>query len=171
MDVRRRIFPITRSIALGPFASPERLPVLVESGVTHVLNVGEAPGVLTTSDGPFLEIAWRPIMDWQQIPDAIALECVGTLHRMVCESQARVYVHCVAGWNRSPTVVWLYLLACGMTSESARRLICERAWDAIPGHPRLVDAELVERIQELGRRLFVPHPRPEALEPASIPVS
>src|SRR6516164_6163436 len=99
MDFRRRVFPITCSLWLGPFASPERRPVLVAAGVTHLLNVGEAPSVLSTTDGPFREVAWHPVADLERIPDESASSCLKTLHRMVCEPDARVYVHCVAGWN------------------------------------------------------------------------
>jgi hypothetical protein len=138
--------------------------VLVAAGVTHLLNVGEAPSVLCASDGPFREVVWHPIVDLERIPDESAFTCLESLHRMVCEPDARVYVHCIAGWNRSPTIVWLYLVACGLSSEAARELIEARAPDAVPGHRRLVDPVLVESIRATGKRLFLPHPRPDALE-------
>ena len=168
MDVRRRVFPITRSICLGPFASPERLETLVSEGVTHILNVGEAESVLTASDGPFREVAWHPIVDLEAIPAESAIGCLRVLHRMVSEPGARVYVHCLAGQNRSPTVVWLYLIACGVLPAEAKSVIECRAWDAVPGHKRLVEAGLIETVKELGRHAFLPHPRPGALEPAQV---
>ena len=57
------------------------------------------------------------------MPDDLALTCLATLHRMVCESEARVYLHCIAGQNRSPTVLWLYLVACGLPPEQAKVII------------------------------------------------
>ena len=167
MDVRRQVFRITHSLWLGPFASPERQPVLVETGVTHLLNVGEAASIIEAADGPFREVVWRPITDLERVPEESALACLAVLHRMVCQPDARVYVHCIAGWNRSPTVVWLYLIACGLAPDKARGVIEQRAPDANPGHARLVDAALVETIQQFGARSFLPHPRPEALEPAT----
>jgi hypothetical protein len=163
-EVRRRVYPITHSLWIGPFASPERQPTLLAGGVTHILNVGEAPCVLSPGAGSLHEVTWRPVVDLERIPDAVALDCLDTLHRMVCEPGSRVYVHCLAGWNRSPTVLWLYLVGCGMDPDAAKALIVSRAWDAIPGHPRLVDAELLRVVCTHARR-YLPHPRPEALEP------
>jgi protein-tyrosine phosphatase len=163
-NVRRRVYPITRALLLGPFASPERRPALLAAGVTHVLNVGEAPNILTPANGPFQEVAWHPITDLERIPDELALQCLSTLHRMACVPGSRVYVHCLAGWNRSPTVLWLYLVACGLEPSAAKEAVTARAWDAIPGHARLVDAQLVRLVQQHGLHKLLPHPRPEALE-------
>jgi hypothetical protein len=167
MDALQRIFPVTRSIWVGPFASPQRRARLVERGITHVLNVGEAPSVLTVTDGPFKEIAWYPIVDLERVPDKAAIAILTKLHEMLCQSDASVYVHCIAGWNRSPTMVWLYLVACGMDQEEAKNLITRHAWDAVPGHARLVDASLIEFVQRFGNESLLPHPRPEALEPST----
>jgi protein-tyrosine phosphatase len=158
------VYPITRALWLGPFASPERQPALLAGGVTHILNVGEAPSVLIPG-GWLREVAWLPIADLERIPDALAVACVDALHQMVCEPGSRVYVHCVAGWNRSPTVLWLYFVACGMDPCAAKALIVGQAWDAIPGHAALVDTELVRVVVAHGRK-YQPHARPEALEPA-----
>ena len=80
MDVRRQVYRITRSLWLGPFASPARCGSLVAADVTHILNVGEAPSVLTAKDGPFREVAWRPIADLETMPVESALECCIASH-------------------------------------------------------------------------------------------
>ena len=165
MYALERIFPVTRSIWIGPFASPQRRARLVANGISHVLNVGEAPNVLSAGDGPFTEIAWHPIVDLERIPNETAVAILTRLHEMVCRPNAKVYVHCIAGWNRSPTIVWLYLVACGMDEDEAKHLITRHAWDAVPGHARLVDTNLIEIVQQFGRTSLVPHPRPEVLEP------
>jgi len=161
-DMRRRVYPITQALWFGPFASPEREPALLAGGVTHVLNVGEAPNILAVRRGALRELVWRPIADLERIPDAVAIDCLHALHWMVCEAESCVYVHCLAGWNRSPTILWLYFVACGMDPVAGKSLITSRAWDAIPGHPRLVDAELMRVVASRYR----PHPRPDAVESA-----
>lgn len=164
MDALRRVYQVTQCIWLGPFASPQRRDTLVVSGITHILNVGEAPSVLTATNGPFKEVAWHPIVDLERVPDQAAMAILTKLHEMICQPHARVYVHCMAGWNRSPTIVWLYLVACGMDQEQAKNLIIRHAWDAVPGHARLVDAGLINMVQQFGKESLLPHPRPEALE-------
>ena len=164
MDPRTQILQITRAIWLGPFASPQRLSALTSAGITHVLNVGEAPSVLAADVELLQEVAWHPIADLERVPDSVAIECLETLHRMVCKSDARLYVHCIAGWNRSPTIVWLYLVACGIPPAEARRIIEIAAPDAIPAHPRLVDNQLTEFVQAFGAQRFLPHPRPQVIE-------
>ena len=47
MDFRTKVFRITNSIWLGPFASPERKSALTAARITHILNVGEAPNAST----------------------------------------------------------------------------------------------------------------------------
>ena len=162
-DPRRRVYPITHGLWLGPFASPGREPILVQGRVTHVLNVGEAPSVLSASSGTFREIEWQPIVDLVRIPDEVAIRCLETLHRMVGEPETRVYVHCMAGWNRSPTVLWLYLVACGWDEGKAKDLITRKSPDAIPGHERLADSALIQTARDHGTSRFMPHPRSEAV--------
>lgn len=157
------MFQITRAIWVGPYASPQRAPKLAEAGITHVFNVGDAPSVLTVEDGPFVEVSWRPIIDLARMPDEIAFTCLRDLHAIVRNPSSRIYVHCMAGWNRSPAVIFLYLVACGVSPASAKEIIESRAHDAVAPHPRLVDRALIESARQLGASEFLPHPRPEAI--------
>jgi protein-tyrosine phosphatase len=157
-------FDITRVLLQGPFATPQRAAALRDAGVTHILNVGEGPSVLTVKSG-FAEVVWRPVEDLQRVPDTTALACIDELHRIASVPGSRVYVHCVAGWNRSPTILWLYLVACGTAPEEAREMIARRTLDAVPGHGRLVDAELVRLVERHGQEHFLPLSRPEILAP------
>ncbi|HUE72848.1 MAG TPA: dual specificity protein phosphatase [Pirellulaceae bacterium] len=160
------IFHITKCLWLGPFASPQRLSQLREAGITHVLNVSEAPSVLTVAQSGLADIRWHPLEDLSQLPVEETLACLAELHTMATLEASRVYVHCIAGQNRSPTVLWLYLVACGIGPDEAKEVIGRRAPDAVPGHGRLVSAELIAAAQDHGQRNFLPLSRGEIIEPA-----
>jgi Dual specificity phosphatase, catalytic domain len=154
---------VTQDIFVGRFASRERLDELRELNVTDILNVSDTPSQLAIDDGPFRSINWIDIEDRTLIPTDIAIDAIETIHQSLTLDSGRVYVHCMAGWNRSPTIIWLYMLACGFGSDDAARLICANAFDAVPGHSLLVDSNLIANVQSHGRDNFLPHPRPTAI--------
>ena len=49
-----RVYPITKRIAIGQFATPDRAYCLLENGYTHVLNVSEAASVIRPSPNGLL---------------------------------------------------------------------------------------------------------------------
>jgi hypothetical protein len=149
---------------MGPFASPKRTPELRQAGITHVLNVSESPSLVLAGPDLFREVVWVSVADLERIPDETARNCLDALHRLLGEPDSKVYVHCVAGQNRSPTVLWLYFVACGMDTTEAKRHIERRALDAVAGHARLIDVALVRFVREHGGRHFLPLRRPEILE-------
>ena len=163
---RRTLFHITRNIWQGRFASRQRLDDLQRVGITHILNVGESPNQLTERDGPFRNVAWIPVEDLVIIPTDSAIRCIDALHEYVCDGDSNVYIHCVAGWNRSPAVLWLYLIACGIEPSMAKAMIASSSYDAVPAHPRLVNDALVAAVCEHGTKRFRPHPRPTAIDAA-----
>jgi hypothetical protein len=159
------MFRITRALSVGRFASPERAGHLRAAGVTHVLNVSDSPSKVLPGDDSFRAVEWVPIDDAERLTEAEAVRVLDTLHRLVCEPGAHVYVHCVAGQLRSPTVIWLYLIACGFDPAAAREVVESRAPGANPGARRLGDSQVVLHAQLHGLRTYFPHPRPEALVP------
>jgi protein-tyrosine phosphatase len=94
------------------------------------------------------------------------MACLDAIHEMLCVSDSKVYIHCVAGQNRSPTILWLYFVACGMPPTVAKSLITERAMDAVPGHQQLVDDQLVAAVVAHGAKQFIPLSDPDILTPA-----
>ena len=113
-------------------------------------------------------MVWHPIEDLVRIPTPDAIECVNMLHECVCDADSNVYVHCVAGWNRSPTVLWLYLVACGIDPDIAKNVIAYSSYDAVPAHPKLIDDSLVATVLAYGSTNFRPHPRCSALDSANV---
>ncbi len=154
---------MTQDLFVGRFASRERLDELRTVNVTDILNVSDTPSQLTADDGPFRSVTWIDIEDRTLIPTDIAINAIDTIHRSLTHDGGRVYVHCMAGWNRSPTILWLYLIACGIESDDAARLICANAFDAVPGHSLLVDSNLIATAQTHGRDNYLPHERPTAI--------
>lgn len=120
---------------------------LLRYGVTHILNVAEAPSLPEVVQAGFQCVADVPIVDLRRISDAVAIRCIDCMYEALIAPGSRFYVHCTAGQNRSPTVVWLYLVACGVSTEAAADRIVKRSPDAIPGHGNLVDAALIEVVR------------------------
>lgn len=164
--MRHQVFWITRRIAQGLFATHERAHYLRSQGITHVLNVGESASIITADEYGFRSVRDSPVRDFQRIPEGIAFACLDALHAMLCEAGSKVYVHCVAGQNRSPTVLWLYFIACGMTPQAAGVLIASHTLDAVPGHPQLVDERLIASVVAHGCKRYLPLLDPDILIPA-----
>ena len=167
-ELLQHVFWITECIALGKFATEGRCEHLTEQGINRILNVSDAASVVSPATHCFGEVVHHPLLDVRRIPDDTAIEILDTLHRLLTPEGARVYVHCTAGQIRSPTIVWLYLVACGVEPHAAGNLIGHRAPDAAPGHSKLVDEQLIVRVIAHGRDHFLPIPREEILRPVEI---
>jgi len=164
--MRHRVYPITKRIGIGQFVTHGRAEYLRHHGYTHVLNVGEAESVVVPGPGGFQEVVDQSVEDLTRIPNDMAVRCLDALNRMLQVAGSKVYVHCVACQNRSPTIVWLYFLACGMGDTAAEERITVRCPDAVPGHTSLVDGRLLQLVREHGRRHFLPLHDANILEPA-----
>ncbi len=161
------MYRITQCLSVGPFASPERAEKLRAAGVTHVLNVSDTPSDISTADG-FAGVAFVPMSDSRRLLPSTAVRAIDTLHEFVAVPDSHVYVHCVAGMIRSPTILWLYLLALGVPLQDARDWIETRSPVATAGHHRMVDREHVFLAQKHGRAHFFPHPRADIIVPFPI---
>jgi protein-tyrosine phosphatase len=162
------MYRITQVLSVGPFATLERVGPLRAAGVTHVLNVADTPSLITATEQGFREVVWSPLENDSRMPLHRVIPTLDTLHRLATQPQAQVYVHCHVGHSRSPTVVWLYLIALGIPPDVARNWIEERSPVAAPGHRRLVDHEHIGLAQRHGLMNYFPHPRPELIVPAAI---
>jgi len=161
------MYRITRALSIGRFVTPERSDELLATGVTHILNVSETPCQVGPSTGGFRAVEWVPLEDRSPIPPVMLVRLLDTLHGMAVEPNSHVYVHCIAGQVRSPTVLWLYLIACGVSPVDAREWIEDRSPDASPGSTRMVEQEHVRFAEQHGLARFRPHPRVEVLMPVS----
>ncbi|VTS03277.1 dual specificity protein phosphatase 13 isoform a-like : Dual specificity protein phosphatase OS=Isosphaera pallida (strain ATCC 43644 / DSM 9630 / IS1B) GN=Isop_2646 PE=4 SV=1: DSPc [Gemmata massiliana] len=159
------MYRITQCLSVGPFASSERAEKLLAAGVTHVLNVSDVPSHVAAGDNSFADVVWVPMSDSRRLAPATVIQAINALHELASAPGAHVYVHCVAGQIRSPTILWLYLMACGVPLQDARDWIEKRAKDAVAGHYRMVDREHVSLAQKHGSKYYLPHPRPDVIVP------
>lgn len=139
--------------------------MLLAAGVTHILNVSNTPSVVVSSPNGFREVTWVPLDDGARWVPALVTYAIDTLHGMACAPDAHVYVHCIAGQYRAPTVLWLYLIALGIPPDAARAWIEHRSPVAAPGDHRMVDDRHVLLAQKHGLAHFFPHRRPEIVVP------
>jgi hypothetical protein len=160
------VFFITRRIATGQLVTPVRCNLRISRGVTHLLNVGESPSLPCVADAGFHQFADVSIEDLIRIPDATAITCLDFIRDALAAPDTKLFIHCTAGQNRSPTVLWLYLLACGMNADEARQLIVNHCPDAVPGHPSLVDAQLISVVKAYGSANFADSCDTSIYEPA-----
>lgn len=158
-----RIYPLTHGIAQGPYPEAGHEPVMQSFGITHVLNVSDQPGDIQPGACGIADVRWVSIQDRTPIPQESVERCLQFMHAALSNPEQRVYVHCLAGWNRSATVAWLYLIACGIDGEEAKEAISGRSLDAVAGHPKLVTSSLVSWAVAFGREHLLPHPVPEQL--------
>ena len=93
---------------------------------------------------------------------------VDALHEMTTAPDSHVYVHCVAGLVRSPTILWLYLIACGVAWQDAREWIQKRSPMASAGSSRMVDREHRHLAKQHGRAKFLPLSRPDVIAPCEV---
>ena len=122
-------------------------------------------GIYDTGEGSFTDVAWVPMSDSRRLDRPTAVLAIDTLHRLASAPDSHVYVHCVAGLVRSPTILWLYLIALGVPPGDARTWIEARVPNANAGSSRMVDREHLLLAQMHGLMHFFPHPRPEIIVP------
>lgn len=163
-SARTGIFWITPTLAQGTFADELKAPFLLDQGVTHLVNVSDIPSSLTAADG-FRAVIDLPLSDLTRIPEASIARGLDVLWDAQQQTSGRVFLHCVAGRNRSAAMLWLFLIACGMPARQAQRRIEDCTLDAIPDHPAMVDAHSVRFAEQYGRERFRPLPRSDFLAP------
>ena len=91
------MFRITRVLSVGRFATPERADELRTAGVTHILNVAEAPVAICANSSGFHALEWVPLEDRSPIPPHTLIRLLDTLHDMTVVPDSHVYIHCIAG--------------------------------------------------------------------------
>jgi protein-tyrosine phosphatase len=110
---------ITPQIYQGGWLRPQNVSELIDLGITHVLNL-DLP-----YDDPQPCISANIILANIFIRDAclmtpqIVRDAIGFIDRALSSSNHKIYIHCIEGVSRSPTITWLYLIHRGSSPEEA----------------------------------------------------
>lgn len=138
------VFKITSEIFQGAYPSSDTARYLKEHDVSAILNV--SGGTIDSASG--FECLSVPFPDGHPIPPDAIERSVLFLDRCI-KSGKKVFVHCSAGQNRSPTIIWLYLIYSGLTEEQAYKVFEGKTLDGVPGHPKLVGAAQIRFCRDL----------------------
>lgn len=152
------IFELSPKLYLGAYPTPLRVRMMRTLGITHCINVDRDDDVALVKEMDFAEVLFLPIVDGRRIPFEEALPAVDALHRALCEPASRVYVHCFSCCNRSPAVVWFYLVALGMEPVSASDFITACAPQVPSGHADYYGPATIKRWRDHGRRMYHTNP-------------
>jgi predicted protein tyrosine phosphatase len=169
-DGRDGVYRVTAATLLGPYPGPGQVAALRARGVTHILNVASAHSDLTAERDGFAEVLSRPVEDFEQLMGWWMRDTLDHMHRMLTAvPDARLFVHCHAGQQRAPTILWLYLAACGLPPGEAAEWIRTAKPDASPGHRALVTGATLDLALAHGAERFQPLARPDIIAPVAPP--
>lgn len=135
---------VTGQLVLG--AQPDAIADLLSAGITHVINCQYERDDRKLDGADKLQILWLPQADDgtrrdpQQVLDGVAF-ALGAL-----KQGGKLYVHCAAGVNRAPTMMYAILRAQGLErGEAVLKISLARpqvAFYNIPAYMDSVDAAL-----------------------------
>ncbi len=112
---------VTPRLAVGPaIVTVENMMRLAAGGVTHVLNVETEFDDSRITGNTGITVRWLPQPDdLRPKPPEWFEQGVGFVEEALSREGSRVYVHCLAGIQRSPMMLLAYLCATGMELDKA----------------------------------------------------
>ena len=129
---------ITPRIYQGGWRRAQHIPELIELGITHVLNL-DLP---STDPLPLAEANITlhniPVRDYCLMTPQLVREIMDVIDRSLSSPAHKIYIHCVVGVSRSPTIAWLYLIHKGHSPEDATA--------KVKPNPALYDAGIVQQL-------------------------
>jgi len=116
---------VTPRLAVGPaIVTVENMLRLSAGGVTHVLSLETDFDDSTIAGNTGISVRWLPQPDdLRPKPLEWFSQGVGFVEEALEADGSRVYVHCLAGIQRSPMMLLAYLCAAGMEMNKAIDLI------------------------------------------------
>ena len=114
---------ITSRIYQGGWLRPRDIPELARLGITHILNLDlpyEEPL-------PFIEANFTLhniyIRDQCPMTPQLVRDAVEVIETSLSSPRHKIYIHCIEGVSRSPTITWLYLIHKGLSPEDAAAIV------------------------------------------------
>ena len=145
---------ITDSIFQNGYITEKEGTVLQDLGVTHLLNLDLPYGSTKIVMPSGLKVVEILLHDMGPMSNADARCVVAVIQRALDLEGGKIYVHCNAGLSRSPTAVWLYLVATGWDEDKASDTI-----SAAATHLGAPDAILVHELDLENLRIWAKTPR------------
>ncbi len=126
MEIRLDADRITEEVWCGATLETSDIPVLVALGIRRVINLETRElydfKALARAN---IELFNIPLLDIDHpLPDDIIERAVSLIDE-AAQRGNQVYVHCTAGWQRSPAIVACYLIHKGISAERSLALVKE----------------------------------------------
>ena len=116
----KQLISVEANIFQSRYISPSDIAPLKSLGITHILNLTDCQHLFLDEliESGFV-VKHIYLEDCVPIDNETAVEIVDYIHESVRNPENKIYVHCIAGINRSPTAIWLYLLSKGYSEQDA----------------------------------------------------
>lgn len=131
--VKIGLFQINPSIYQGRFPKPETFEYLKKNLIKNIINVSGK-----IYENTEFNILHEPFPDHQFIPLDSCRKCIDFFNISV-QKKEKVFIHCMAGQNRSGAISYLSLISQGITKESAKVLVESATLDAVADSPSLLN--------------------------------
>ncbi len=127
MEIRLDADRITEEVWCGATLDTNDIPVLAALGIRRVINleIRELYDFKAVARAN-IELFNIPLLDIDHaLPDDLIARAVFLIDE-AAQRGDQVYVHCTAGWQRSPAIVACYLIHKGVSAEHALALVKEK---------------------------------------------
>lgn len=159
----RGVFPVTPYLGIGREDRQDSLPgwyqQLHREGVTDVIRLrrdGFRKGILGVFKS-YPSIHHIPIEPGIPVEMDVMRTVILRIHHLLNrQAHPQILLHCWKGEDRSPTALWMYFIALGLSEEMADRLITGAHFAAKPAEKPLIwrsDEGQMKRIKSIGRSL------------------